>query len=516
MILTLELILDEMADLCPVSNQKTWKNSDIPGIFYYSADITHFHDNSIYVCEAKELDNWNNAAPSVIFFIINGNSAHLSHIKNLCFILQNAASVTQIVNRYMQMMADYSCWDKEMHLDIINSSSLETMLNYASEIIDYPVQVYDPSFHILATTKHHKADISDFQFATALGYTPPDFFARIQQKQLLPRLQKSNRGISAPAVSNPEHTNIYRAHRIDGQLSGYSCIFCGDAAISQGFLDKTELFLSNLDFYFKENRKHLVLSQFMYESFLISLLSSRQSIASKWIIDRAKIVHLPLQGEFVLIQLNFDGQKHLLQYLCRLIQKYLPDHSAFVYEDDIYLLIAQKMSLRSSVDNARHILKHLQEMLSSYSFSCYMSNPFYELTGIYDAYILCNKIKKMQVQFAFVPGVYCYQDWQPVLHFLQYGDSYDIKSLCMPEVCKIKQYDRQYHTRYLDTLYAYFDCGCDLKKTAAALNMHRNSIANRIEKIHLLFHLDLADFKTCYNIYGSLQLMKYADQHNEA
>lgn len=508
MIFTLAMILNELGDLDPVCNQKSQKNQEIQGVFRYSERQQIFHKNSIYVCSADELKKWDNRDSSVIFFTSNMELEEIRHVKNYCWVFRNSVSEIEISNRYMQLQAEYSYWDKEIHLDIINSCPLEKMLDYASKIIEYPIQVYDPSFRTLDTSKNHRKQIPGFQQASELGYTPPDFISEIEKRHMLPKIQESSHVIVAPAVNNPGHINLYRAHKADGQLLGYSCIFCGDDHPSQGYLDKVELVMQNLDFYFKENQKHMVLSKYMYESFLISLLSARLPIDSRIVSDRAKIVHLPLRGEFVLVQLNFNEKDHFLSYLCRLIQKYLPEHSVFVYEEYIYLLISKKLSGKPAVEYAAEMVKHLQEMLPSYHFSCCISNAFFELTSIYDAYQICVRLESMRNHFSFGQGTYTYRDWQTVLHYLQYGEDIEIRTLFMPEIYKMKLYDEEYHTHYLSTLSSYFENNCNLKQTAEALGLHRNSAANRIEKIQQLFALDLNDFKICWNVYGTLRMME--------
>ena len=251
----------------------------------------------------------------------------------------------------------------------------------------------------------------------------------------------------------------------------------------------------------------MILSKYMYESFLISLLSARLSIDSRIISDRAKMVHLPLKGEFVLVQMNFNEKDHFLSYLCRLIQTYVPEYSVFVYEEYIYLLIAKKISGKTAYEEAEKLIRHLQEMLSSYHFSCCISNTFFELPAIYDAYQICIRLEVMRNHLSLKPGIYAYRDWQTVLHYLQYGEAVDLRALFMPEIHKIKLYDEEYHTHYLQTLSAYFEHNCNLKATAEALHLHRNSTANRIEKIRQLFRLDLGDFKICCSLYGTLRMM---------
>lgn len=54
-----------------------------------------------------------------------------------------------------------------------------------------------------------------------------------------------------------------------------------------------------------------------------------------------------------------------------------------------------------------------------------------------------------------------------------------------------------------------------LKQTADALDLHRNSAANRIEKIQQLFRLDLNDFKTCCNLYETLQMMNLLEPERQ-
>ena len=508
MIFTLAMILKELGEFHPICNQREQQNREIQGIFRYSAGQKEFYPNSIYICSAAEPDAWGGQAETVTFFVVEADAADICRVKNYCYCFDKDVTETDLLNCYMRMQAEYSSWDKRVHLDIINGCSLETMLDYASEIIEYPIQVYDSGFRILDTSKHHKKKLSDFEAASALGYTPPDFIRKIQERNIMPRLQEAGHVIAAPGIENPGHTNLYRTHKIDGQVSGYSCVFCGEDRISQGDLDQVELVMQNLDFYFKENQKHMVLSKYMYESFLISLLSARVPMDSQIISDRAKIMHLPLRGEFVLVQLNFDGKDHFLAYLRRLIQRYLPEHSAFVYEGYIYLLIAGKLSEKSSSRHAAEIMEYLQNMLPSYHFSCCISNTFFELSAIYDAYQICKRLESMREQFHFGEGTYAYQDWQTILHCLQYGGDFDLKALFLPEVCKIRRYDAVYHTHYLATLSAYFANNCNLRQTAEALSLHRNSAANRIEKIRQLFGLDLSDFKTCCSAYETLQLME--------
>ena len=52
---------------------------------------------------------------------------------------------------------------------------------------------------------------------------------------------------------NPSLYYIYRKHQKDREVVAYSCIFCPLDKPDQDFLELAELFLQNIDFYFKSN-----------------------------------------------------------------------------------------------------------------------------------------------------------------------------------------------------------------------------------------------------------------------
>ena len=70
-----------------------------------------------------------------------------------------------------------------------------------------------------------------------------------------------------------------------------------------------------------------------------------------------------------------------------------------------------------------------------------------------------------------------------------------------PAVSKIHQYDLENHTEYLLTLHQWLSCGMDYPRTAARMNLHRNSLYYRINKIQELFSLDLSDANTSVQLY---------------
>ena len=509
MIFTLELLLEEMNHLDPLCNLKKKKNVDIDALLFFTDNTTNWKKHGVYLCTVEQLENWTNPDDSLTFFLPGANPENIRHVRNQCILFRNAETSIQIANCYLELLGKYSCWDRGIHHSILNNCTLSDMLGYASEIIPYPILVFDASLRLLEVSTHRKTDISGFEKAMELGYTPPEFMQTIHRQNLMPRLQNTTHCICGNAAVHTEDINIFRCHKVNDQIFGYSCVFCGSEKPTQGMIDKVELFFQNLDFYYKENQKQMVLSQHLYENFLISLMSTRQDITSREIVDRASIMHIPLHAEFVLIRLRFTQQDIFMPYLYKLLQKYLPDCSVFLHMETLHILLTLKTSFKTEQKRIETIIKNTRSVLSSYHFFCYVSNTFFELTELYDAGIICSELEQMQKTFSLTENDYYYSDWDQSLAILQLKKSFPLNILCRPELLKMKRYDDQYHTQYIDTLSCYIQHDCDLKQTASAMDMHRNSIAYRLEKIREIFCLSLSDSKTRHSVSWHLELIDY-------
>lgn len=70
--------------------------------------------------------------------------------------------------------------------------------------------------------------------------------------------------------------------------------------------------------------------------------------------------------------------------------------------------------------------------------------------------------------------------------FSQIHDSKDLTYLMHPAILRLNGYDRDHNTNLLEVLYHYLLNGCSVNETALALNVHRNTIQAKINKLNEL------------------------------
>jgi len=74
------------------------------------------------------------------------------------------------------------------------------------------------------------------------------------------------------------------------------------------------------------------------------------------------------------------------------------------------------------------------------------------------------------------------------------------------DLLRILDSDHKNATDYANSLHAYLSCGKNLKEAAVMLNLHRNTLNYRIDRIRELFSLDLDNRNLCFELLFSTRL----------
>ena len=71
---------------------------------------------------------------------------------------------------------------------------------------------------------------------------------------------------------------------------------------------------------------------------------------------------------------------------------------------------------------------------------------------------------------------------------------------------EIERYDQENDGALIETLETYFQCGSNIRKTAEALFVHKNSVIYRLEKIENLLNRKLTEEQMLFNLQLCLKL----------
>lgn len=80
----------------------------------------------------------------------------------------------------------------------------------------------------------------------------------------------------------------------------------------------------------------------------------------------------------------------------------------------------------------------------------------------------------------------------------------EVSDYIHPGILEMAEYDRENNTEYLETMKQWLLNKMDYSATAKAMNLHRNSLYYRMERIYELFDLEFTDMNTDVQLYLSL------------
>ena len=91
------------------------------------------------------------------------------------------------------------------------------------------------------------------------------------------------------------------------------------------------------------------------------------------------------------------------------------------------------------------------------------------------------------------------------------SDQQELYQFCHPSFFLLREYDRRNNTSYLKFLYQYLENTNNPCGVITTLNIHRNTLKYRLDKIKGIMNVDLRDSKQLLLLYLSFQILRYKE-----
>ncbi len=102
-----------------------------------------------------------------------------------------------------------------------------------------------------------------------------------------------------------------------------------------------------------------------------------------------------------------------------------------------------------------------------------------------------------------------------VKEFIRIHGHTDIIYLISPSIIKLYRYDKKYNGDLLNTLFYYLLSGQSTIETAKKLFMHRNTVSNKLSKIHAIINTTFDDGNTQFKLLMSCFIVNYYKDYLE-
>lgn len=256
-----------------------------------------------------------------------------------------------------------------------------------------------------------------------------------------------------------------------------------------------------------QKNKYNHLSQgLLHQSFLLDLLDDKFKDKSK-IDERIKILGLKLKRKLFVIFLdtqNFDATKSTLPYLREEVELKLANASAVIYNNNVAIL--------ASCENEMHFLKNeskvLREFMITNNLQAGISRSFTDLTEVREHYLESVEALKLGNLVKKEAHFFRYADYLIYDFINSHADNENYKKFLHRSLLKLMEYDKKNSTEFVHNFHIYLRNFKNIKDSATALNIHRNTMFYRIEKIESILNVDLNDVDILFQLYLSYKILE--------
>lgn len=511
--LTLNTILYKLQDLNPQVSFSSKKELFFEGVKLFYSSSNNKSTNFIYIISKEDFfENLDNLDDRITYFCTSDSVISLTEnlLKQfqIVFFLESMP-LAFLFNRILDIFSDFSTWDKSIHLATLDGSEIQDIVDLSSNIIERPMIIFDTSFNVLAYTRNKIQEYPVYQQTVRQGYTSAHIIQELRRDKLFQQLHHINEPIVLHAAGSKNEKNIYWKIGHEKQIFAYSSIYFGTDFPHEGYIALMKMFFENLTLFFERHNKMHKADDFMYQTFITSLLNAPDILEIRLDEQLKYIDDLESSGYFILFRIEFlEDDDVPLDFICREIKSNLIFAKPFIYNQGICILMSYPM--QEKLDEYTHKTpSDIEKLLRGSSCICGISNTFFQLKNINTAYIQSSAAIETGLKLGLDSDsriFFYYQDYIQY-HILELSSmTLPLIQLQYPPYLKMKNHDTKNNTGFCKFMYTYLINERNATVVSEKLFMHRNTIINRVNRICKMFNLDLNQYSVRLNLLISYEI----------
>lgn len=374
---------------------------------------------------------------------------------------------------------------------LYSGRGLDDLILRAESFLHRPMSVLDASYSMIAVSPlMHKLPFG-------MEKSEEGIFLNSQEVESLRRLQiehqiyKNNQAFFIQTEDHPDTNWIFCGIRIQHVMTGYVALCLPEKA--EASEHELRLITAFSDICAIEMQKHEFFVQktgLQYETFLTELLEGRFNDVN--IIEaRLKLLNRRF-GKFFCLAILYCPEPHNSdlfnkRQMASLRQVY-PNAMSVVYKNNIILLISQDtpVQLNPKLTDPLELFAERNHLKVS------LSQPFADILKIrifYNQALHTLELSDLQKP---EQNLFYSTDALPEYLFSK-CDYQGLEVGIHYHIFQLQDYDKTYHTEFVETLRAYLEHDRNAAKTAEFLHIHRSTFFYRVKKIEEVLEISISD-----------------------
>ncbi len=454
----------------------------------------------LYLCRGTELPGimaalrQKNVKHMTNFLLIEDEPLPSQHSRNEpcnIYLLPGGADLDEMRGRISSTLADERRYPDVMNRlleALYQSSGLQSIVNAAADIVENSILINDISYHVIAKSYRTLSGKIFLEGVTSNGFIMEDTVDSMRNQGVF----RAIRQLKSPLLKQQEGTQnswLFRSVRINDIPVADIAIFADNRPFRYIDFLLTELLCKIIAIELQKDEFYKRNGNMAYSYFIHDLLRGTLNNQNV-IIQRAKMLGLKLYDSYWIAVANTgnsSANRSGIDYIASQLHLLLPEGKWIIYQQMIIALFSRPEGKKLSP----HEQTQLDHFASENQLSIGLSDLFYDpaQTPLYYTQALhaCSTIAPEKPAY----GVKAFSDVL-IYYIIQVMEQqHDYREMLHPALIKLEEYDKQYNTGLMSTLRQYLLYARNMTKVAAILNIHRNTLLYRLNRIKELTNLDL-------------------------
>ena len=391
---------------------------------------------------------------------------------------------------------------------------LQYIVDLCAKVLKNPICITAPGF--ITITEDSLFDSPFRQYADQNStYISKQAFLSLHKTSRFEKMLSSPEAIfyspnTPPQDGYPNSAPLYArgfidcAIRIRGTFVGWICVIGTEQAVTPKDAQMVSEIAKLISCELQKNEFFSLSKGGMFDYFMYILLEHQttdDALLSQYMQTLGKQLS---QEKCVAVVQALTPQKSFTNDLQQTLRTFFPNSISGLYKDRIVILLSCR-------ENGLPIMyqKPLNTFLQTSGLKIGISNPYSSISYSHAFYLqACNSLR-LGIQFDAEKSIYLYCDYV-VFHGIEINeDQISPKDACLPVIWDLAFSEDPGDQELLQTLWLYLYYVRDTKRVAAAMQIHRNTLYYRLQKLRDMFGKDLDTGFGDFRIRYSFRLLEY-------
>ena len=478
------LLLDSLKVRFSVSSYGRLTNTPLLRPVFYQSGTT-VEKNRVYIVRPGALPPRTSLDFSNLLICAEGvPSLSYQHSGLPLFIVREETAMT-VFNDVLTIFERYDTWEKSLRYAVDSGADIAELVNLTAPLIPNDITVIDSELRVIAAANYRQNQAGEIEVVhpTELFETMP--LNLIHQYKSGIEGNRNKRG-SYFADQGCYCVNFHHNDRYLGNLSLYPRV--GNLRPSDPYI--IDILAAYVQEAFQIQAKRIRSQSENIEKFVRDLLDGK-TIPEKQMNELTKddwtrIYH----GTFCFyIPLNDKPQHLSAESIIQTFLNHFPHLMIFPYQSSLVGL----NGLEKEAASPKAFAEKLEGILRQLDLRAGVSTLLYNIRKIRFHYEQARYALDFGRENNTAGRLFFFEDYTLQYLLVNSTGIFPVECLCPPGLLRLSEYDAGSEVDYWGTLRCYLDEQMNLAQTSKILNIHRNTLIHRIERINSVLDMNLND-----------------------